>query len=387
MLFGIQSAQNVLLSEVVRALDEDITAKKTEDRLNRNLANKDIEAKVHAALVADAGRFVHDDTLLIIDPSDVQKPYAKKMELLSKVYDGSKGDVGDNLGYNACMAVACENGSRRIVPLHLRLWSKLAEGFKSDNDEVFDLIRGISSATGKRGVYVYDRGGDGDPTFDFFLEESLDFVVRLVGNRNLVSWGAEHLAESLARQCVMEYRDTVQFKSHNKVVDVPVQFGSMPARLPGHPDKALRLVVVKWPRGEKPMMLLTTETAVRSRKALFWVVRAYLTRWRVEDTIRFIKQAYSLENLRLLTYRRLKNMAAIVAAVAYFAAAWLGRGEKLSAMVEHVTKISRRMFEVPEFFYYAIADGIRWLFTRHGRWRDTADPDEVEESSQMEFAF
>ena len=48
-------------------------------------------------------------------------------------------------------------------------------------------------------------------------------------------------------------------------------------------------------------------------------MQGYLTRWRVEDTIRFIKQSYRLEHMRLLDFRRLRNMAALVVAVAYFA--------------------------------------------------------------------
>ncbi|MBP5284994.1 MAG: hypothetical protein ILO34_02650 [Kiritimatiellae bacterium] len=107
------------------------------------------------------------------------------------------------------------------------------------------------------------------------------------------------------------------------------------------------------------MMLLTTLNAVRTRKVLWEVVQGYITRWCVEDTIRFIKQAYRLEHMRLLDYQRLKNMASLVVAVAYFAAAWLGKKVKLDALAKHVAKVSRKMFEVPEFFYYAIADGLR----------------------------
>jgi hypothetical protein len=82
-------------------------------------------------------------------------------------------------------------------------------------------------------------------------------------------------------------------------------------RLPEHPDVQLCLVVVKG-FGAKPLMLLTTEPMSRNRKNLWWVVQAYLTRWRVEDTIRFIKQSYNVEDIRVLAYQRLKNMAALV---------------------------------------------------------------------------
>ena len=41
--------------------------------------------------------------------------------------------------------------------------------------------------------------------------------------------------------------------------------------------------------------------------------------------------------------------AALVVAVAYFTAAWLGKKVKLEALANHVAKVSRKMFDVPEF--------------------------------------
>lgn len=42
-------------------------------------------------------------------------------------------------------------------------------------------------------------------------------------------------------------------------------------------------------------------------------------------------------------------MSLLVVAVAYFAAAWLGKKVKLEALAKYVAKVSRKMFEVPEF--------------------------------------
>lgn len=391
MLFGIQAAQSVVLSRVARALREDVLLKKTEERLSRHLLAKGLEKAVHDAVLAQGASSIHEDTIVSIDPSDVQKPYAQEdgMPLLAKVWDGSEGRLGDNLGYNLCFAVACPSMSRRIVPLRLALWSVREEGFTSENDKVKGIIGDIARAAEKRGIYVYDRGGDGDWLFDFFLGEGLDFIVRLVGTRNLLHWNGKRSADELAGECRMEYRDTVMFKSHGREVGVAVEYGSVPVRLPGHPDDELRLVVVKWPRAEKPMMLLTTLRAARSRKRLRQVVEGYLTRWRIEETIRFVKQSYELEDMRLLAYDRLRALAAIVAAVAYFAMAWLGLGEKLGVLADHVERVSKRMFEVPDFFFYAIADGVATLFTRHGRWNglDGPDREEPEKPFQLELAI
>ena len=50
----------------------------------------------------------------------------------------------------------------------------------------------------------------------------------------------------------------------------------------------------------------------------------YLTRWKCEESFRFIKQGYNLEDIRLLTYKGLRNMVALVHAVFYFLSIELG---------------------------------------------------------------
>ena len=390
MFFGIQAGQTTVLSRIARELDEDILLKKTEERLSRHLLAAKLDETVRDAVLAHGAAYVHDDTVVSIDPSDIQKPYAQEggMPFLAKVWDGSKGRVGDNLGYNLCFATATPSMSRRIVPLRMTMWSAKEDGFTSENDKVLGVIRDVARECGKRGIYVYDRGGDGNWLFDFFIAEGLDFIVRLVGDRHLLHWNGKRLAADLAGDCEMKYRQCVTFKSHGRELVVPIEYGSLPVRLPDHPGVELRLVVVKWPRCEKPMMLLTTLRAARSRRSLQQVVEGYLTRWRVEETIRFVKQAYEIEDVRLLRYDRLKAMVAIVLAVAYFAMAWLGLREKLAVLSDHVKRVSKRMFEVPEFFFYAIADGVCRLFTRHGRWNGLDGPDEEpEEPCQLELAL
>ena len=88
----------------------------------------------------------------------------------------------------------------------------------------------------------------------------------------------------------------------------------------------------------------------------------------VEETIRFIKQSYHLEDLRVLDYERLRNLVALTVAAAYFAAVWLGEKLRMQVLCRRVAKLAKRFFGVPEFHYYALADGIRTLFARLGHW-------------------
>lgn len=373
MLYGIQTAQDVKLSEIARALDAPISIKKQEDRLSRMLANPALEETFCRLIPSLAAKRIGPDTLIVIDPSDIQKLYAEKMEFLAKVRDGSTGEIGN--GYTLCLAVACESGERALTPLSLKLWSTKAEGFTSQNAEILAVIDAIRGHAKQRGIYVMDRGGDGDWLFDGLHERGLGHIVRLVGNRNLRHGKRTALASELAASCRMKYTEVVKRETQDGLKTYELHYGVMSVALPQRPDVPLRMVVVRG-FGAAPMMLLTTLAQTASRTALWQVVEGYLTRWRVEDALRFIKQSYHLEDIRVLRYQRLKNMLALVLAVVYFACVWLAGRLRCEILTSHITHAAKRIYGVSEFLYYAVADGISRLFTRHGCWKRQAPVDE-----------
>jgi hypothetical protein len=129
----------------------------------------------------------------------------------------------------------------------------------------------------------------------------------------------------------------------------------------------LWMVVVRG-LGSEPTMILTNVEIGRGRKSAWFVVQAYLTRWVVEETIRFIKQSYRLEDVRVLDYERLRNLVALVLAVVYFTAVWLGESLKLRVLLTKATNMAERFFGVPDFHYYAIADGVGALLRNLGKF-------------------
>ena len=103
--------------------------------------------------------------------------------------------------------------------------------------------------------------------------------------------------------------------------------------------------------------------AARDSQTLWWIVQIYLTRWKIEETFRFVKQSYNLEDIRVMKYQRLKNLVILVTAVAYFAATFLGQQMKLRILCEKLLIISQRFFGIPPFRFYALADGIRKILS------------------------
>jgi hypothetical protein len=55
----------------------------------------------------------------------------------------------------------------------------------------------------------------------------------------------------------------------------------------------------------------------------------------------------------------------LVLAAMFFAACVLDHDARLRIMAGYVEKAAKRLFGVPDFKYYALADGLRALLTRH----------------------
>jgi hypothetical protein len=124
------------------------------------------------------------------------------------------------------------------------------------------------------------------------------------------------------------------------------------------------MIVVKG-FGEKPMMLLTTLPVTSKEKDIWFIVQAYIKRWSIEESIRFVKQTYDLENIRVLKYTRLQNMMALLLAVFFFVAVILDQSQKLMIMAGHILKSAKRIFGIPDFRYYAISDGLKNIFSHY----------------------
>ena len=150
MLFGIQASQDVKLSNIARSLQEQIPLIKTEDRLSRNLKAKRLETELTAQLAQMASLRIQANTVLCLDLSDVRKEYAKKMEHLAMVHDGSTGEM--HAGYWLCDITAAEVNGSEIVPVYQKLYSAEATDFESENAEVLAGVDLVREHTQGRGI-------------------------------------------------------------------------------------------------------------------------------------------------------------------------------------------------------------------------------------------
>jgi len=362
MLFGIQASQDVKLSNVARSLKEEIPLIKTEDRLSRNLKAVELEAELTPQLAAMASHRVSANTVLCLDLSDIRKEYAKKMEYLAPVHDGSTGEV--HAGYWLCDITGAEVNGSEIVPLYQKLYSAEAPEFTSENAEVLAGVDLVRTHTQSRGIWAVDRGGDRKKLLEPLLDRHERFVIRSTGKRFVIDRkNVKRSVAELGAQCRLRYQARIIKIEDGQEKTYDLRYGVEPVRLPGR-DEQLYLVVVAG-FGEELMLLLTNALdRARDSQSLWWIVQIYLTRWKIEETFRFIKQSYNLEDIRVMKYQRLKNLVVLVTAAAYFAATFLGQKMKLRILCEKLLIISQRFFGIPPFRFYALADGIMKILSQ-----------------------
>jgi hypothetical protein len=104
MIYGVQAAKDIKISNVASSLQEDIKLIKTEERLCRNLAAEDFSDHINEHIIRLGDDKITDDMVLAIDPGDIMKPYAKSMENLCGIYDGSQHR--EATGYHLCQVTA-----------------------------------------------------------------------------------------------------------------------------------------------------------------------------------------------------------------------------------------------------------------------------------------
>ncbi len=222
-LYGIMARRSVRLTEIGGALEQSIPLAKTETRLWRNLGRPELREHLEAAVLEQGSRRIGKRTLLILDISDITKPYAKKMECLARVGDGGTGEIAK-----------------------------------------------VSAVCGGHGIWVIDRGGDRAELYSPLLAEERSFIIGQKGDRRILFDRRNVQTAALAAECPMLYATHIVREEKGEEVSYRLAYGLRPGRLREHPDVPLWLVVVRG-LGRQPMMLLTN-VPMRGKRSVLWSV-------------------------------------------------------------------------------------------------------------------
>lgn len=255
-----------------------------------------------------------------------------------------------------------------------RFVTALSIGFyKPKRKFLMDMIYGIQAGVGSNGIFVIDRGGDRQVLINGLLQRRCRFIIRAVGSRK--EEGGLPLEDVISTIRYMHRREVVIQKRDGKKERLILRMGHRKVMFPGIEEELTAVAISGF--GEKPMILLTDIKYKRASEFVNFILEAYLTRWKCEESFRFIKQSYQLEDVRLRSYVGLRNIAVLAHAVFYLVSVLLGQRLKLNILLKQICEKAQRFFEVPAFKSYAIADGIYKVLFAYGKGLEHAIKPEI----------
>jgi hypothetical protein len=151
-IFAIQARQSLRLSEWGRVLHEEIPLIETINRLSRQLSRGGLWESITSKVLQLAKDKITDESLLVVDTTDISKSYARKMGYLYRVHDGSKDELAD--GYWNLQVIAGEVGRSEVLPLYHRLYSSVAPDFEVENLEIIKAVRILFANYIRRAILV-----------------------------------------------------------------------------------------------------------------------------------------------------------------------------------------------------------------------------------------
>jgi hypothetical protein len=237
-------------------------------------------------------------------------------------------------------------------------YSQELPGFLSENDCWQKGFFTLRQATGGRGVWVIDRGGDRPEVFKSLLLLQNRWIVRLNENRPLIGPdGACKPAGAWADEALLTRPE------RGKAVTLPVKLPSESGG-PASAGEKLHLVVSTYRFGKNnERLVLLTRGLIGQKVGPKQVRRMYARRWRAEDAKRFFGQLWHVERFLTRSYLALQRMLLCVTCAGGFLAALQREEPELVEQIQRQGVLYTNQEEkVP---CYRLARGLLALALRH----------------------
>jgi hypothetical protein len=329
------------------------------DRLEAHLAeDSNFDNQINCQLPQMWLPHIKDNTPIILDLSDIAKPYANKMDYIATVRDGSTDELVN--GY-WLVELYASLSRKNPVPILLKPFSHNEPCSAGQNPVVLNAVHEIFELTDNRGILIADRGFDGWVMLDDWLNNKYRFTVRLVGKRHLLRFYDDYgqgawipiSASQLAERTKTSYKFYKTVKSKGKIVFRIMQIGYVKVRLPGR-DENLTMIVSKLQGVDKPMMLLTN-FAVENADDAKCVMGLYIRRWECEEAIRCLKSQVNLEKIRTFRWSAICRLVLIATLVMIYLSILIETDDKIC---DRLIYLSQPLQDKPDFLVYRLIAGL-----------------------------
>jgi len=351
MLYGLLASQSVMLTQIGRALQEAISLKKTEDRLSHNLKafRQEIDC-VRQNYLESVKPLIDNETIFCLDPGDITKKYSRHQEGLDWIYDASEHKTAK--GWYLYEVTALTHKKKLPIPIYTQIVSPVDPMSDGPTEEILEAIRSTQRAFGAVGIQTMDREMDNAAIHEHCIDTKQRFIIRSKINRRLMVGDKILVTSQIAEKMKGKYRIDYTDKRGKKHC-LRVSFQTV--RLPSRPDVPLIPVMI-YGYGKEPMLLLTNMD-IKGKTTCLRVVKTYLCRWRIEEYYRFKKNQFDLENIRVLSMDSICSLVFLLSVLSGWIAMFANKqGESL--LLAEVLERAKRVYEIPQFTLYTVADGI-----------------------------
>jgi hypothetical protein len=359
MVTGLVAAGHVHLTAVARGVTRGMgNIHAFEKRLSRHLGSEHWDmSPIADSLLRDSAARVHENTLIPADLTDLSKPYARHMEGLGRVHDGSDPQSRITPGYAVFEAYARVN-KWQLFPLIVEPMKVYAGAPVGENEEILRHVRRVHERTGGRGTWVLDRGFDRRELFEPLVRARVAFVVRQRGDRLIQTADGRVLS-------VQEFagEQACPRRRHWPKTGIAI---TLEVWLP-EVDPNPFLLVIGWrvPNSERPLILLVSPDARQPGRTAKWFVRAYHRRWGVEDATRGLKQKFTLEQFLVRSWCAIRRLLWLVAWVFWWLNLWGDDQfeQPRCALMTHSWRLKKKVI----YLFDWIASMLRQLLHPHPR--------------------
>ena len=351
-IYGILRSGSIVLKKVATALDEPIQIKNTIDRLSRHL-NEPLPKEVHLNYTQQVVRALGDKPVILVDDSDVIKPYGEKFEALGRVRDGSSKEHKIEKGYHVTEMVGLTASEKQPISLFSQIHSSHECGYKSTNTVLFEGLEQVIQSLKSKGTFIFDRGYDMNSLFEFMHEHHQHFIVRIKENRKLFWKGKWFKSATLRDSRKGKLKTTLTFNEGGKMKKATVYVSHLNIQITS--SKTPVTLVLVYGLGMTPMMLVTNKQMC-GKEDVIQLVRDYMSRWRVEEYFRFKKQHFDFENFRVRSLVSIQNLNQLLSYTIGFIGLLASKRQTSSVthLLIHNAKALRTNIQ---FYYYQIAEG------------------------------
>ena len=353
MVWGILSSGSSKISNISRHLyEKDIRI--TENRLTKNLLELDlssIKANYYEYALKDLAKFAPN---ILVDETDVIKPYGKAFEGLNYIHDASKEDKPREKGYPVTGIVTLTDDNY-LVPLVTNIYSSLSENHKSIADETMKHLNLIipNVRYGHKATISLDRGYDSQIYVDYIESLSHYFVIRAKENRKYITSKGRLNINEIATKYKGKYSFTYKTKEGD------IKYAKATAIKVSHKSfKNDIYIVIETIHNENDKRIYLTNIDCSSKEGVAKAIKSYRLRWRIEELFRFIKVEYEFEKFMVRSLTSINNLFFCICLATTFLTSIIQTNKRLWNQIQEVyqplTNLEKEEMATRRYGYHGI---------------------------------